>query len=57
LPARTVIAPQLSQAGASDWNSANSSLRAVMGPSAPFTSTPARAKSVALNDVNVATSP
>jgi hypothetical protein len=48
LPARTVIAPQLSQAGASDWNSANSSLRAVIGPSAPFTMTPARASRTAL---------
>ena len=38
MPLRTVMAPQLSQAGASDWKSANSSLRAVFGPSAPFTS-------------------
>jgi hypothetical protein len=47
LPARTVIEPQLSQAGASDWKSANCSLRAVLGP-ASLSSTPARANSAAL---------
>ena len=32
MPARIVMLPQLSHAGASDWNSANCSLRAVVGP-------------------------
>ena len=41
------MAPQLSQAGASDWKSANCSLRAVLGP-ASLGMMPARASSAAL---------
>ena len=47
MPLRTVMAPQLSQAGASDWKSANCSLRAVLGP-ASLGMMPARASSAAL---------
>ena len=39
--------PQLSQAGASDWKSANCSLRAVLGP-ASLGMMPARARNAAL---------
>src|SRR3954453_2067181 len=46
LPALTVIAAQLSQAGASDWKSANCSLRAVLGP-VSLGMMPARASSAA----------
>src|SRR4051812_37765317 len=42
-----VMLPQLSQAGASDWKSANCSLRAVLGP-ASLGMMPARARSAAV---------
>ncbi len=47
MPARTVMLPQLSHAGASDWKSANCSLRAVFGP-VSLGMMPARASSAAL---------